>query len=185
MINPDPFVITIKDDTLTEPSTKVFAVRLKNAGSGSSLDVRNCGQYQRAEISITDDGDVEYGFAQPSYTVVEGNSVAVTVSKSANTAAAATIAYSVSSASLGYAPSSAYQPITGTLVFSANEMSKSFTVQTIDNTVYSEDQAIPLQLSVVSSSGAGSVSLSSMTRTTLVTIQDDGDAGRIEIGQIT
>ena len=138
----------------------------------------------RSEITIVDDGDVEYGFAQQSYSVVEGNSVQVTVSKSANTAAQATIAYSVSSASLGYAPSSAYQPITGSLVFGPNDMSKSFTVQTIDNNIYSKNQAIPLQLSIVSSSGSGSVSLSATTGTTLVTIEDDGDAGRIEISQI-
>lgn len=139
----------------------------------------------RSEISIVDDGDVEYGFAQPSYSVTEGSSVSVTVTKSTNSAAQATIAYSVSSASLGYAPSSAYQPITGTLVFGSTDMSKSFTVQTIDNAVYSDDQSIPLQLSIVSSSGSGSVSLSSTARTTLVTIQDDGDAGRIEIDQIS
>ncbi len=104
-------------------------------------------------------------FAQPEYTVTEGESVAVTVTLSAAYTDTVSVAYR-SAESLAV-PDRDYTPVTGTLTFAPGETAATFTVQTFGNSKHTGDRPLMLNLSNAVNAELG------FAHRAMVTIQDD------------
>jgi hypothetical protein len=117
---------------------------------------------------------VFFKFSASGYSVVEGGGLNVTVQRTGNTAAAATVNFAVAGSPTTTASGFTVTP-TGTLSFGANELQKTIHVTTADNNTFDgANKVIGLQLS--SPSAGGQVK----TPSAAVTILENDGAGTID-----
>ncbi len=172
------FDVTIKDDTNSEGNEDV-TITLSNPGNGVSL-----GTPSTAKLIITDDESSSssssnsssssssskgptVGFSAQQYSIDEdAGTLTVTVIRAGSSSSAATVAYATSN---GTGKSgSEYTSVSGTLSFSANESSKTFTVSVFNDST--DDGAKTFNLTLSAPTG---VTLTPNLGTAIVTVNDD------------
>lgn len=140
--------------------SRSFNISLSNAVSSIGL-----GPIQNAQISIVDN-DMGISFSQSSYVVSETNkAVEITVIRGDDGNVPVSVDYATGIES-GQPPS--YVPQSGTLIFGAGEMRKSFTVPILNNNVAAGDFVVQLTLSK-----PGTGNLVTLARARLTILDDE------------
>jgi subtilisin family serine protease len=150
-------VIPIVNDTVNE-TPETFTVTLSNPNGGGAI----LGTPTTTTVTITDNdpaGVVQ--FSQASYTVGEGGTATITVTRTGGTAGSVTVDYATSDGSA--TKPGDYTASTGTLTFAAGATTATFTVETADDGVGEGSQSVTLQLS----SPGGGATLGAISTATL------------------
>ena len=150
-------------------------------GFGSLPDTRvSAGTPAATTINITDDDvpAVTVQFSQGSYTVVEGATLSVTVTLSADPER--TVVVPITAVNQGTASDVDYSGVPSSVTFDAGEMSKSFTFSATQDTVDDDDESVQL--------GFGSlpdtrVSAGTPAATTINITDDDVPAVTVQFSQ--
>jgi hypothetical protein len=133
-------VVPITNDTISE-AAETFEVALTNPTGGAVV-----GTPGTATVTITDNdpaGAVQ--FSQAGYSVTEGGTATITVTRTGGTAGPVTVNFATSD---GSATASAdYTATSGTLTFAAGEASKAFTVATATDSLTEGSETVTLTLS--------------------------------------
>lgn len=154
-------LIPISNDGLPGINRK-FTLSLSNAVGTIGL-----GSNQSAEVIITDN-DKGLAFSQSSYVVSEtGKSIEITVIRSDDGASSVSVDYATHDAS-GQTPPS-HVPQSGTLTFGVGEMTQSFSIPILNNSVANDDSIVQLTLS----NPSGSATLGSPSAAALRIREDD------------
>jgi hypothetical protein len=150
-------VVPIVNDTVNE-TPETFTVTLSNPDGGGAI----LGTLATTTVTIKDNdpaGVVQ--FSQVSYTVGEGGTAVITVSRTGGTAGAVTVDYATSDGSA--AEGADYTASTGTLTFEAGATTATFTVETSDDGTGEGPQSVVLELS----NPGGGVTLGAIGEATL------------------
>jgi beta-glucanase (GH16 family) len=107
---------------------------------------------------------LKVAFASPGYSVVEGETVTLTVALNMASTETVTVAYETAD---GTATSADYVPVSGTLTFTPGEVTQTISVETIDNNDLDGDRTFTVHLSNPVNAGLGAWSVAT------VTIRDD------------
>ena len=166
------FTVPILNDTIVDPD-EAFQVEVELIdGPGASLGAQSV-----ATVSIADNdvaGTLKFGAAV--YSVAETSPVAtITVTRTGGTASGVTVDYAASNGTA--VASGDYSPTSGTLTFGAGEMSQTFTVPIVNDTLDEPNETINLALS--NPDGGGSLAAPSAATLTVV---DNDIAGAIKLG---
>lgn len=135
------FTVTVLDDSAVEDTEQVALV-LSNAIGGTLTNVNN-----PATLKITDDDGPTVGFSATSYSVNEGDgTVTITVNLSAapGTGVTSTVDYVTSGGTA--TPGNDYVYASGTLTFTGQQTSKTFTVSIVNDGVVEGVETIRLYL---------------------------------------
>jgi hypothetical protein len=166
-----PIVVPVLQDSVVEGG-HTFTVTLSNPGGGAAL-----GATTVATVTINDDevSPSVVQFGQASYTVVEGGVATITVTRTGSTHGGVVVSYATSD---GSATAGAdYTTTSGTLTFAANQMSRTFTVATVQDAAVEAAETITLTLS----NPQGGATLGTPNPATL-TITDNDVAGTVQLG---
>ena len=112
---------------------------------GTPLPARvSAGTTSGVTIRITDDDDpeIEVSFSQTTYTVAEGLSVTATVTLNANPERTVTVP--LTAVNQGGATSADYSGVPASLTFNSGETSRTFDINTVDDTIDDDDEKIIL-----------------------------------------
>jgi parallel beta-helix repeat protein len=151
--------VPVIGDTLDEPD-EYFLVQLSNA-TNASVSVSS----NPPRVTIVDnDPAATFQFSSASYTAGEGAHLAsITVLRSGDTSAAATVSYSTSDGTANQR--SDYTLASGTLNFASGETSKSFDVLLTDNAYVDGNRTVNLSLQAPAGSGLGAQATAVLTLT--------------------
>jgi glucose/arabinose dehydrogenase len=147
-------VIPILEDTIVEP-TESFGFAILGA-TGAAL-----GTKRTVSVSILDNDAAasDFSFGQSAADIKENAGQAtITVRRSGNTTGAATVNYATSNGTA--TTGSDYTATTGTLSFASNELSKTFNVAIINDTIGERNETINLTLSAPTGGALGTPSTS-------------------------
>ncbi len=143
---------------------RTFTVSLSNAVGTIGL-----GPTQSAEVIISDN-DKGLAFSQPSYVASEtGKSIEITVVRSDDGASSVSVDYATHDASGQTPPTPTHVPQSGTLTFGAGEMTQSFTIPILNNSIANGDSIVQLRLS----NPSGGATLGSPAAAALSILEDD------------
>jgi hypothetical protein len=157
--------VSILDDTTYE-GDETFTVNLSNPSGGASLGAQNS-----STVTITENDPTppagSLQFSGTGYTVAEnvaGGIATITVTRSGGSFGAVSVDYSTVDGTA--VASSDYTTSSGTLNFIDGEISKTFTVTILDDTVYEGDETLTVNLSnVTGGASIGSPAISEITIT--------------------
>lgn len=170
------FNVTVNDDGIQE-GNETIALQLTDVVSGKQLAT--------ATLSIVDDDNpsASVQFSDVAYSTAEGGTATVTVTLSKPVGSPVTVDYTTADeaqtasnnpATADVAPTlNDYAPSAGTLTFAAGQTSKTFSVQTHQDTEIEGDETLDVKLSNPGNAVVGAPS------TAVVTIQDDDVAGSL------
>jgi urease beta subunit len=159
------FTIPILDDTLVEGNETVNLI-LSSPTGGAAL-----GSQATATLTIVDDDVVQPGvlqFSTSGYSVNEnGGSATITVTRTGGSNVSVTVHYATSDGTA--TAGSDYTAASGTLTFGVGEISKTFTVPILDDTLVEGNETVNLTLS----NPTGGAALGNPTTATLTIVDDD------------
>jgi uncharacterized repeat protein (TIGR01451 family) len=154
--------VPIINDTLVEGDETFFVTLLNPSGGAQLLSPST------AVVTIQDN-DAGLRFSSANYSVSEsGVQATITVLRSVITNTAVSVNYSTADGSA--TAGSDYVPAAGTLSFGPGEVSKTFTVQIIDDTVIEGDETVLLRLT----NPTGEASLLNPNAAVLTLLDNDG-----------
>jgi hypothetical protein len=142
--------VTIHDNTTFDPPNKTIVMLLDQATSSSPAGAKIA--TPTTTITILDnDGPGTIDFSSSTYSVVENAGVAtVTVNRNSATNISESVDYTTTALAAGTGNATAgvdYMTSSGTLTFAAGEMSKTFQVPILDDTLYEGNEVLDLTLS--------------------------------------
>ncbi len=163
------FQVTILPNAVAD-GNRTIDLALSSPGGGASL-----GGQKTAVLTIVDD-EVALQFSQASYTVAEkAGSATVTVTRSGPAAPPVSVAYAVLPGSA--APGADYGgAASGVLSFAANQVSRTFTIPIVNDTLAEGPETVLLQL------GSPSGALLGPRHAAVLTILDDDAGGAFRFG---
>jgi uncharacterized delta-60 repeat protein/uncharacterized repeat protein (TIGR01451 family) len=175
---PKTVVIPILDDSLVE-GNETFTVNLVSPSVSGSI-----GSMGSATIVVGDDDSYgAFQFSQPKYSVDEnGTNLVITVLRIGGSAGAVSVDYSTADGSA--IAGVHYVPTSGTLNFAVGEVSKTFSVQPIDNSNQDGERLFNITLS----NPRGGAALGTISNAQVVIIDDESvavPAGSIDTTFIT
>lgn len=163
--------IAINGDTLVEQN-ETFNVNLSNSANATITDGQGIGTILNDDIG----GTIQ--LSAQTYSTQEGNNLTITVNRTDGNASGVSVQYAVNS---GTAISGQdFNPASGVLTFGANETSKTFTVQTINDPVDEPDETATVVLS--NPTGGGTLGTQSSAP---LTILDDDNSPSITINDVS
>ena len=137
------------------------------------------GTPNQATVAITDDDtQVTVSFGQPSYSVDEGSSVAVTVTLSANPERTVTIP--ITATNQGGASAADYSGVPATVTFNSGNTSQTITFSATDDTVDDDNESVILGFGTMPEAGVTAGSPNQAT----VTINDNDTSGTLDCSTI-
>ena len=148
---------------------------------GTSLPDRvNAGTANQARVNIRDDDDpkVTVSFGEPTYTVPEGGTQAVTVTLSADPER--TVEIPIMATNQGSASSADYT-VPSSVAFNSREMSKTITFTAADDSIDDDDESVLLAFGTL----PAGVSEGSPSETTVSITDDDDPAVTVSFGAST
>ena len=171
------FPIAIVNDTLAAPN-KTVGLHITDVGAGTVI-----GSPSAATLTIVnDDAPGTAQFSAPTYEITEGTaSATITVTRTGGTASGVSVQYRVKDGDPGSATGGGvdYTLAPGTLSFGVNEISKTFTVAIVNDTIVDDDETVNLELI----NPTGGLTLGAQS-TAVLTIHDN-DAPTFRFGSAT
>jgi len=155
--------IPLIDDAVAE-GDRTVAVQLFNPLGGAT--VLSTGSVATLTI-VDDEQSVQFGLS--SYTVTEGGVATISVTRTGPTDSVATVQFATVDGDTATAGSD-YLPVSGTLTFDVGKTVASFTVTTVQDTLFEPNETVVLQLSSPAPAG---VLLGARSQATLVIVNDD------------
>jgi hypothetical protein len=164
--------VLVNSDDTTESSDRSFVVQLSNPVNAVLVKAQGVGTI------VNDDVPGSFQFSDASYSVSEAQSSAtITVMRTDGSLGAASVNFASTG---GTAPSGAYTPVSGTLMFANGETTKTFTIPImVDNQV-----AVPQTVDLTLSNPTGGTSLGAQRQAVLNIIDIDGTPNQRFIMQI-
>ena len=152
--------VTVLGDTAAE-ADETFSLTL-SAPSGASL-----GAVKTSTVTITNDDLPTVSISPVSVSVVEGNSgsKAVTFTVSLSQAAGSTVTVKYATANGSATAGQDYTAVSGTVTFTAGQISKQVSVTVLGDTAAEADETFSLTLSAPSGASLGAVKTSTVTIT--------------------
>ena len=136
-VNEETIMIQTTEDQLIENSEN-FSVELSNPSETAYL-----GTIDSADMTISDD-DSEFNYSMATETVIEGRSIDFTIEKTGDLSSTSTVDYEVVAGSAG---TSDYIDVSGTLIFTDGDSTKTITVQTTDDEDIEEVEVFSVTIS--------------------------------------
>jgi hypothetical protein len=135
------FPVSISNDTIHEPNETIL-LTLSNPAGGAIL-----GTQATTTLSIvSNDLAGSFQFSAAAYSVSETGPLAtITVTRTGGTASSVTVDFATSDGSA--LAETNYRPTSGTLIFANNELSKTFSVEVLDDLVRNGNATVNLTLS--------------------------------------
>ena len=176
------FAATIASQTVTIPvlgnpaatGSRFVTLTLTAPGGGAVLGPRST-----AQLKIVDD-EAAVQFASPTYSVLEGGTIAITVERTGPATGTVIVPFTTSA---GTAPGTDYVATAGELTFAAATKTLTFPVRTLGNTAVEGSRTVMLTLGPLVMGTAGAALGSQSTAT--LTITDNDVGGQIQFSAAT